>query len=100
MQSSTVPQTGSQCWVLLQIKWSTNDNGILSKSIAGAASEPFASSAINANYSDTGLVGVLLAAPARSAGKLVEGAVNVLKSGSVSDADVARGRSPRKSFTK
>ncbi|XP_019755594.1 cytochrome b-c1 complex subunit 2, mitochondrial [Dendroctonus ponderosae] len=79
-----------------QIKWSTSDNGILSKAIAGASSEPFASSAINANYSDTGLVGVLLAAPARSAGKLVEGAVKVLKSGSVSDADVARGKAQLK----
>nr|AEE63101.1 unknown [Dendroctonus ponderosae] len=79
-----------------QIKWSTNDNGILSKAIAGACSEPFASSAIIANYSDTGLVGVLLAAPARSAGKLVEGAVKVLKCGSVSDADVARGKNQLK----
>lgn len=66
---------------------------MLSKAIAGASNEAFASSAINANYADTGLVGVLLAAPARSAGKLVEGAVKVLKSGNVSDADVTRGKS-------
>ncbi|XP_066148530.1 cytochrome b-c1 complex subunit 2, mitochondrial [Euwallacea fornicatus] len=80
-----------------QVKWSSNDNGILSKAIIGTSSEPFASSAINANYSDTGLVGVLLAVPAQSAGKLVESAVKVLRSGNVSDADVTRGKNQLKS---
>ncbi|XP_050294271.1 cytochrome b-c1 complex subunit 2, mitochondrial [Anthonomus grandis grandis] len=79
-----------------KIKWSALDNGLLNRSIAGSTIEGFASQGINANYSDTGLVGVLLAAPARSAGKLVEGAVKVLKGGNVTDADVSRGKNQLK----
>ncbi|CAG9761659.1 unnamed protein product [Ceutorhynchus assimilis] len=77
-----------------QIKWSTVDNGILSKAIC--SSEGYASSAISATYSDTGLVGVLIAAPAKAAGKILEGAVKALKSGNVTDADVARGKNQLK----
>ncbi|KAL1517969.1 hypothetical protein ABEB36_001663 [Hypothenemus hampei] len=80
-----------------QIKWTTNDNGIVSKAVAGTSSEPFATSAINASYSDSGLVGVLIAAPAQSARKIVESVARTLKSGNVTDADVTRGKNQFKS---
>lgn len=73
-----------------RIKWSSNDNGILSKAVG--AQDGYTASAINVSYSDTGLFGVLLAAPAKGAGKIVESAIKVLKQGSVSDEDVARGK--------
>ncbi|XP_060519616.1 cytochrome b-c1 complex subunit 2, mitochondrial [Cylas formicarius] len=77
-----------------QIKWGVRDNGLLSRSVDACGD--FASSAINANYSDTGLVGVLLVAPAASAGKVVEGAVKVLKNPKLTDADVNRGKAQLK----
>lgn len=73
-----------------QLKWSTNDNGVVPKALGGA--EDYAVRGINANYADTGLVGVLLAVPAKSAGTLVRGAVKALKSGNITDADVKRGK--------
>lgn len=79
-----------------QIKWSTHDNGIVSKAISANSNEAFTSTGINVNYSDTGLVGVLIAAPAQSAGKIVQGAISALKCGNVSDADVARGKNQLK----
>lgn len=78
-----------------QIKWSTNDNGLLSKTI-GTNSEEYASTAINVSYSDTGLFGVLIAAPSQSAGKLVQSAVKLLKNANVGDEDVARGKNQLK----
>ncbi|VEN45844.1 unnamed protein product [Callosobruchus maculatus] len=77
------------------IKWSTHDNSILAKSI-GTQPEGFASTAINVNYSDTGLVGVLVAAPAKCAKNIVQAAYNVMKCGSITDADVNRGKNQLK----
>ncbi|CAH1992282.1 unnamed protein product [Acanthoscelides obtectus] len=77
------------------VKWSNHDNGVLSKSI-GAGQEGYASTAINVNYSDTGLVGVLVAAPAKSAKSVVQAAYSVLKNGNISDADVNRGKNQLK----
>nr|CAI5845163.1 unnamed protein product [Callosobruchus analis] len=78
-----------------QTKWSLHDNGVLAKSI-GNQPEGFASTAINVNYSDTGLVGVLVAAPAKCAKNIVQAAYSVMKSGSISDADVNRGKNQLK----
>ncbi|KAF7279735.1 hypothetical protein GWI33_006768 [Rhynchophorus ferrugineus] len=73
-----------------QVKWSSNDNGVVPRAIGNT--DGYSVRGINASYSDTGLVGVLLAAPAKSAGKIVEGAVKALKSGNISDADVNRAK--------
>ncbi|CAH1099140.1 unnamed protein product [Psylliodes chrysocephalus] len=77
-----------------QIKYCTADNGIFSKAIGSPAD--VSSAAINVSYSDTGLFGILLAAPTKSVGKVVETAVKVLKSGCVSDEDVNRGKNQLK----
>ncbi|KAJ8931136.1 hypothetical protein NQ314_015990 [Rhamnusium bicolor] len=78
-----------------QIKWSTTDNGLFSKSI-GCSPEEYASTAINVSYSDTGLFGILLAAPSKSAGRFVESAVKLLKSSNISEEDVTRGKNQLK----
>ncbi|XP_023025771.2 ubiquinol-cytochrome c reductase core protein 2 [Leptinotarsa decemlineata] len=76
-----------------QVKWG-NNNGIFSR-VVGIGEHT--SSAINVSYSDTGLFGILIGTPAKSAGKLVESAVKLLRSGSVSDEDVNRGKKQLKS---
>lgn len=78
-----------------QIKWSTRDNGLLSKTI-GTSTEDFASSAFNASYADTGLFGVLIAVPSRCAGKVVESAVKLLRCSTISEEDVTRGKNQLK----
>ncbi|XP_018573227.1 cytochrome b-c1 complex subunit 2, mitochondrial [Anoplophora glabripennis] len=77
------------------IKWSTRDNGLLSKSI-GVTTEDYASSAFNASYADTGLFGVLIAAPSRSAGGIVESAVKLIRGSRISEEDVTRGKNQLK----
>ncbi|CAG9824416.1 unnamed protein product [Phaedon cochleariae] len=74
-----------------QIKWATSDNGAFSRAVGGACAD-YASTAVNVSYSDVGLFGVLIAAPAATAGRLVEAAARLLRSGSVSDEDVNRGK--------
>lgn len=73
------------------VKWSSNDHGVLSHTLGGGIADPFALASFNYSYSDTGLFGVLAAAPASTAGKLVETAVKVLRSGQVPDENIARG---------
>lgn len=73
------------------VKWSSNDHGVLQSSLGGCVSDPFALASFNYSYSDTGLFGVLAAGQPSSAGKLVETAVKVLKSGQVPDENIARG---------
>lgn len=72
------------------VKWGTKDNGLFSKSV-GASAEAYASSAFNASYADTGLFGILIAAPSKSAATLVESAVKLLKSSRIGEEDVTRG---------
>lgn len=74
------------------VKWSSADHGVLSNSLGGCVSEPFALASFNYSYSDTGLFGVLAAAPAVNAGKVVETTVKVLRSGSVPDESIVRGK--------
>ena len=50
-------------------------------------------SALNLNYTDSGLFGFVAAAPAASAGKVVGAAVAALRSASVDDAQLARAKS-------
>lgn len=74
------------------VKWSSADHGVLNNTVGSTVSDPFALAAFNYTYSDAGLFGVLAAAPAKSAGKLVETAVRVLKSGSVPEENIKRGK--------
>lgn len=75
-----------------------NANGSLAKAVAAASgSTPACVSALNATYSDGGLFGFVVSAEAGVAGKAVEAAAKVLKSGSVSGEDVARGKAQLKS---
>lgn len=79
-----------------QIKWGSRDNGLLSKCLGGNIGDESAIAALNVSYSDAGLFGALIAAPAESAGKLVEAAAGVLKGGQVGDDDVNRGKNQLK----
>ncbi|CAH0546911.1 unnamed protein product [Brassicogethes aeneus] len=76
-----------------QVKWSARDNGLLSKVVGNAE---FASSAINANYSDTGLFGVLVAVPAKNASSVVQSTYKFMKCINVSEEDVSRGKNQLK----
>lgn len=86
-------------WAVLQrayggipgVKWAYTDTGVLAKATANTP-EPYTITAFNAGYSDAGLFGVLIAADACSAGGAVDGAIKVLKDGSVSDEAVKRGK--------
>ncbi|KAJ8941029.1 hypothetical protein NQ318_015505 [Aromia moschata] len=77
-----------------QIKYSTRDNGILTKTIGSA--QEYAAAAINVSYFDSGLFGVLLALPSKCSRKVVESAVKLLTSSTVSDEDVTRGKNQLK----
>lgn len=72
-------------------KYGSESSSLFRKAI-GDISEPHSIAAINTSYSDTGLFGVLLAAPANLAGKLVPSVVSALKSGNVSANDIKRGK--------
>jgi ubiquinol-cytochrome c reductase core subunit 2 len=71
------------------VQWG-NGAGALQKAVA-KATETYSVTGLNASYSDSGLVGFLLTTSAADAGKATKAAQAVLK-GSLSDADVARGK--------
>ncbi|XP_017779811.1 PREDICTED: cytochrome b-c1 complex subunit 2, mitochondrial [Nicrophorus vespilloides] len=73
--------------------WGSESAAVLSKAVGEGE---HAIAAFNVQYSDSGLFGVLGVAKAKDAGKLVEAAVKTLESGSVSDADVNRGKNQLK----
>lgn len=66
-------------------------NGALTKIIQSAAPNS-AVAALNAVYSDSGLFGFVATGPAKEVGSAVEAGVKALKSASLSDEDVARGK--------
>lgn len=84
---------------VLQYAWGTGpsvlygaeNNGVIVKALKGSLPALAAYSAFNVNYSDSGLLGIVLLAPSKSAGSLVDAAVKVIKQGSVSGADFNRG---------
>lgn len=71
-------------------------NGALTKVIQSAAPNT-AVAALNAVYSDNGLFGFVASGPAKEIGAAVEAGVKALKSASLSDDDVARGKALLKS---
>ncbi|KAG8233851.1 hypothetical protein J437_LFUL006874 [Ladona fulva] len=75
------------------VKWGCgSQNNPLTQKVQAA--DPNASaSALSLSYSDVGLFGFILAAPAESAGKAVEAGVQALKAAdSIGDAELARGK--------
>lgn len=71
-------------------------NGALTKVIQSAAPNS-AVAALNAVYSDNGLFGFVASGPAKEIGQAVEAGVKALKSASLTDEDVARGKAGLKS---
>ena len=65
----------------------------LNQAVQGAA----AVTALNLNYSDAGLFGFMIAAPAAEAGKAVCAATKVLRSTTVNDGQLARAKAQLKS---
>ncbi|KAL7300168.1 hypothetical protein TKK_0007014 [Trichogramma kaykai] len=78
-----------------QVKWGAC-NTPLHKALCSASQDPFAAVAFNASHSDSGLFGLILSAPAASAGKLTEAAAKWLRAPQFTDADVARGKAALK----
>jgi ubiquinol-cytochrome c reductase core subunit 2 len=70
--------------------------GVLVKAIQGAAPNS-AASALNACYTDNGLFGFIVSGPAKEVGNAVEVGIKALKSASISDDDVNRGKAQLKS---
>ncbi|EDW68605.1 cytochrome b-c1 complex subunit 2, mitochondrial [Drosophila virilis] len=71
--------------------------GAFSEAASCASDAPVALKAINKSYLDAGLFGFVASADSKDIGKTVEFLVRALKSGSVSDKDVARGKALLKS---
>lgn len=73
-----------------------NSAGILTKAIQAAAPNT-AATTLNATYSDNGLFGFVVSGPAKEAGTAVEAGIKALKSASLSEEDVNRGKAQLKS---
>lgn len=73
-----------------------NSAGIMTKAIQAAAPNT-AATTLNATYSDNGLFGFVVSGPANEAGKAVEAGLKALKSASLSEDDVNRGKAQLKS---
>uniref|UniRef100_A0A1B0C4J2 Peptidase M16 N-terminal domain-containing protein n=1 Tax=Glossina palpalis gambiensis TaxID=67801 RepID=A0A1B0C4J2_9MUSC len=70
-----------------------NVNGAMGQAVHAAVGEGnFAFAALNASYLDAGLFGFVVSADAQKVGKAITAATKVLKSGSVSENDVSRGK--------
>ncbi|XP_034655915.1 cytochrome b-c1 complex subunit 2, mitochondrial [Drosophila subobscura] len=70
-----------------------NSSGLFGEAANSAGgSSPSTVRALNASYSDAGLFGFVVSGDAKDIGKTVEFLVRGLKSGSVSEKDVARGK--------
>ncbi|XP_030380111.1 cytochrome b-c1 complex subunit 2, mitochondrial [Scaptodrosophila lebanonensis] len=66
--------------------------GIFGEAVSCAGDAPVSLKAINASYADAGLFGFVASAGASDIGKAVDFLVRALKSGSVSEKDVSRGK--------
>lgn len=72
-------------------------SGPLGKAISSAVGgSAITVSALNASYADSGLFGFILTTDADKAGKAVEAGIKALKSGSVSEGDIKRGKAALK----
>ncbi|KAH0541212.1 cytochrome b-c1 complex subunit 2, mitochondrial [Cotesia glomerata] len=78
------------------IKWGTTTAPLQRSVISAAENDPFAISAFNASYSDSGLFGVIIQAPANVAGSITKAAYKWMNSPNITDADIARGKTELK----
>ncbi|CAD6241873.1 GSCOCG00009350001-RA-CDS [Cotesia congregata] len=78
------------------IKWGTTTAPLQRSVISAAGNDPFAVSAFNASYSDSGLFGVIIQAPANVAGSITKAAYKWMNSPNITDADIARGKTELK----
>ncbi|ALC43567.1 maker704 [Drosophila busckii] len=69
-----------------------NSAGLFGEAVSCAGDAPVQFRALNASYSDSGLFGFVVAADGKEIGKAVDFLARALKSGAVSDKDVARGK--------
>ncbi|KAG5677180.1 hypothetical protein PVAND_006961 [Polypedilum vanderplanki] len=74
-----------------------NSAGVISKSIQSAAPNT-AVCALNAGYTDSGLFGFVVNGPAKESGAAVEAGIKSLKSATITDDDIARGKAQLKSL--
>lgn len=75
-----------------------NVNGPMGQAVhAAMGDDRFAFAALNASYFDAGIFGFVLSGDAQKVGNAAAGAVKALKSGSVSDKDINRGKALLKS---
>lgn len=75
-----------------RVKWGSVAATTCKEILAAGGSEPCVVSAFNASYTDSGLFGFVICAQPAAAGSITKAAHKWLKSPSVSDADVARGK--------
>nr|CAD7454323.1 unnamed protein product [Timema tahoe] len=78
------------------IKWGGSPSPLYKSVSEAVGSLPFAVSALNVSYSDSGLFGFLASAPPQIAGQVVEAAVKQLCCLSLTPADIARGKAQLK----
>ncbi|CAK9834466.1 Cytochrome b-c1 complex subunit 2, mitochondrial [Anthophora retusa] len=76
-----------------RVKWGTSGSPLCKEVSSVAGTEPFGLSTFNANYSDSGLFGVVLCSQPNIAGPLAKASFKWLKSMKLSDNDIARGKS-------
>lgn len=69
--------------------------GGIEKAVASVSNHS-AVQAFNVSYSDSGLFGFVLSAPGKDAGKSIDAALKVMKSGKVPDQDIARAKTQLK----
>jgi len=74
------------------IKYSEAGTNTLTRLVAGCTATPFAVSAVNLSYADTGVVGVNLVMRASEAGAILEGVMKGLPALTFTEADLARAK--------
>ncbi|XP_050541959.1 cytochrome b-c1 complex subunit 2, mitochondrial-like [Daktulosphaira vitifoliae] len=74
------------------VKWGVGQGNLEQNILQSNVSGNFAVSAINYNYSDSGLFGFLLAYNGKDSGKALNAAVQSLKSPKITDAEVSRAK--------
>ncbi|XP_046627813.1 cytochrome b-c1 complex subunit 2, mitochondrial [Neodiprion virginianus] len=78
------------------VKWGSTSAPLYRTVATAAGKDPFAVSALNASYSDSGIFGFILTAPGNIAGTLTTAASKWLLKPSVTDADISRGKAELK----
>ncbi|XP_076757847.1 ubiquinol-cytochrome c reductase core protein 2 [Xylocopa sonorina] len=76
-----------------RVKWGCGTSPLYKEISNAAGTEPFGAQTFNANYTDSGLFGVVLCSPPNISGPVTKAASKWLKSLNVSDNDIARGKS-------